>query len=333
MRTGSYVYTAGQLPVVDGKLLATGKVGAEIGTAEAAALARTCALNALAAVTTVTGGLIAIVRIVKVTGFVASDVHFTEQAQVINGASELLIEVFGEAGLDARSAVGVAVLPLDAPVEVELIAEVRDLPRPPGPIRRSARVSSGARGPSTGPRREAAPRAAGMSSPSTLQAPRCSAAAAAPPRDAATVMLLRPPPLARPGRQRASRSTCCAASPPWRSLPAPTCSPAVGRHQGRRRAGGLGRARARRVGPDLRRPAATGPRAGMRRGAGDVRGVRGALAGPSADGWWPTRPGQTGRPTAWRCSTARSRWPSCSPGAAWCSGPTCSGPGPGGSRR
>jgi enamine deaminase RidA (YjgF/YER057c/UK114 family) len=126
VRTGSYVYTAGQLPVVDGKLLATGKVGADVGTAEAAALARTCALNALAAVTTVTGGLDAIVRIVKVTGFVASDVHFTEQAQVINGASELLIEVFGEAGRHARSAVGMAVLPLDAPVEVELIAEVRD---------------------------------------------------------------------------------------------------------------------------------------------------------------------------------------------------------------
>ena len=126
VRTGSYVYTAGQLPVAGGKLLATGKVGADIGTAEAAALARTCALNALAAVTTVTGGLDAIVRIVKVTGFVSSDVHFTEQAQVINGASELLIEVFGEAGRHARSAVGMAVLPLDAPVEVELIAEVRD---------------------------------------------------------------------------------------------------------------------------------------------------------------------------------------------------------------
>ena len=125
VRTGSYVYTAGQLPVADGKLLATGKVGADIGTAEAAALARTCALNALAAVTTVTGGLDAIVRIVKVTGFVASDVHFTEQAQVINGASELLIEVFGEDGRHARSAVGVAELPLNAPVEVELIAQIR----------------------------------------------------------------------------------------------------------------------------------------------------------------------------------------------------------------
>ena len=125
-RTGSHVYTAGQLPVVDGQLLATGKVGADVGAVEAAALARTCALNALAAVATVTGGLDAVRRIVKVTGFVASAPTFTQQAQVVNGASELLIEVFGEAGRHARSAVGMAVLPLDAPVEVELIAEVRD---------------------------------------------------------------------------------------------------------------------------------------------------------------------------------------------------------------
>jgi enamine deaminase RidA (YjgF/YER057c/UK114 family) len=126
VRTGNYVYVSGQVPVVDGQLLATGKVGADIGAVEAAALARTCALNALAAVASVTGGLDAIVRIVKVVGFVSSDPHFTEQAKVINGASELLIEVFGEAGRHARSAVGMAVLPLDAPVEVELIAEVRD---------------------------------------------------------------------------------------------------------------------------------------------------------------------------------------------------------------
>jgi enamine deaminase RidA (YjgF/YER057c/UK114 family) len=124
VRTGSYVYTAGQLPVVDGQLLATGKVGAEVGTEEASTLARTCALNALAAVASVTGSLGAIRRIVKVTGFVASAPDFTQQAQVVNGASELLIEVFGEAGKHARSAVGMAVLPLDAPVEVELIAEV-----------------------------------------------------------------------------------------------------------------------------------------------------------------------------------------------------------------
>jgi enamine deaminase RidA (YjgF/YER057c/UK114 family) len=124
VRTGSYVYTAGQLPVVDGQLMATGKVGAEISAEDANGFARTCALNALAAVASVTGGLGAVRRIVKVTGFVASAPDFTGQAQVVNGASELLIEVFGEAGRHARSAVGMAVLPLDAPVEVELIAEV-----------------------------------------------------------------------------------------------------------------------------------------------------------------------------------------------------------------
>jgi enamine deaminase RidA (YjgF/YER057c/UK114 family) len=124
VRTGAYVYTAGQLPVVDGQLLATGKVGAEVAAEEASALARTCALNALAAVASVTGGLGSVRRIVKVTGFVASTPDFTQQAQVVNGASELLIEVFGEAGKHARSAVGMAVLPLNAPVEVELIAEV-----------------------------------------------------------------------------------------------------------------------------------------------------------------------------------------------------------------
>jgi enamine deaminase RidA (YjgF/YER057c/UK114 family) len=125
VRTGDYVYVSGQLPVVDGQLLATGKVGAEVSAGEAAALARTCALNALAAVASVTGGLGAIRRIVKVTGFVASAPGFTQQPQVVNGASELLIEVLGEAGRHARSAVGMAVLPLDAPVEVELIAEVK----------------------------------------------------------------------------------------------------------------------------------------------------------------------------------------------------------------
>jgi enamine deaminase RidA (YjgF/YER057c/UK114 family) len=124
VRSGSTVYTAGQLPVVEGKLVATGKVGAEVGAAEAAVLARTCALNALAAAASVAGGLAGIRRIVKVTGFVASAPDFTGQAQVVNGASELLLEIFGEAGRHARSAVGMAVLPLDAPVEVELIAEV-----------------------------------------------------------------------------------------------------------------------------------------------------------------------------------------------------------------
>jgi len=126
VRTGRYVYTAGQLPVVDGSLLMTGKVGAAVSAEEAAALARVCALNALAAVASVSGGLSAVTRIVKVTGFVASTPDFTGQAQVVNGASELLLEVFGDAGRHARSAVGMAVLPLDAPVEVELIAEVSE---------------------------------------------------------------------------------------------------------------------------------------------------------------------------------------------------------------
>ena len=126
VRSGGFVYTAGQLPFVDGKLPATGKVGAGVTVGEAAALARTCALNALAAAVSVTGSLSAIRRIVKVTGFVASAPDFTGQAQVVNGASELLLEVFGESGRHARSAVGMAVLPLDAPVEVELIAEVAD---------------------------------------------------------------------------------------------------------------------------------------------------------------------------------------------------------------
>ncbi|HYB88953.1 MAG TPA: RidA family protein [Streptosporangiaceae bacterium] len=126
VRSGSYVYTSGQLPMADGKLLQTGKVGGQVSAAEAAGLARVCALNALAAVASVAGGLSAVVRVVKVVGFVASDPSFTGQAQVVNGASELLLEVFGEAGRHARSAVGMAVLPLDAPVEVELVAEVRD---------------------------------------------------------------------------------------------------------------------------------------------------------------------------------------------------------------
>jgi len=125
VRTGQFVYTAGQLPVVDGKLPATGKVGAEVSPSDAAALARTCALNALAAAAAAAGGLDQIARIVKVVGFVASAPGFNAQPQVINGASDLLVEVFGEDGRHARSAVGVAELPLNSPVEVELIAEVR----------------------------------------------------------------------------------------------------------------------------------------------------------------------------------------------------------------
>jgi enamine deaminase RidA (YjgF/YER057c/UK114 family) len=126
VRSGQWVYTAGQLPLADGKLLKTGRVGAQVSVEEAAALARTCALNALAAVASVTGGLSAVTRIVKIVGFVASDPSFTGQPLVVNGASELMLEVFGDAGRHARSAVGVAALPLDAPVEIELIAEVRD---------------------------------------------------------------------------------------------------------------------------------------------------------------------------------------------------------------
>lgn len=124
VRTGNIVYTAGQLPLVDGQLLSSGKVGAEVGDVEAAALARTCALNALAAAAAEAGGLSSIKRIVKLTGFVASAPDFTAQPQVVNGASELLLEIFGEAGRHARSAVGTAVLPRNAPVEIELIVEI-----------------------------------------------------------------------------------------------------------------------------------------------------------------------------------------------------------------
>ena len=126
VRAGQFIYTAGQIPTVDGKLPATGKVGDQVTTEDAAGMARTCALNALAAAASAAGGLERIRRIVKITGFVASAPGFAGQPQVINGASELLIEVFGEDGKHARSAIGVAELPLDAPVEVELIAEVRD---------------------------------------------------------------------------------------------------------------------------------------------------------------------------------------------------------------
>ena len=125
VRAGQFVYTAGQIPTADGKVLAVGKVGGEVSVSDAAGLARTCALNALAAAAAAAGGLAAIRRIVKVTGFVASAPGFNGQPQVVNGASELLIDVFGEEGRHARSAVGVAELPLGAPVEVELIAEVR----------------------------------------------------------------------------------------------------------------------------------------------------------------------------------------------------------------
>lgn len=123
VRSGTLVFTSGQLPTVGGVLSCTGKVGAEVAPDDAYALARTAALNGLAAIDALVG-LDSVVRIVKVVGYVASDPSFTGLPAVVNGASELLGEVFGDAGRHARSAVGVAVLPLDAPVEIELIVEV-----------------------------------------------------------------------------------------------------------------------------------------------------------------------------------------------------------------
>jgi len=124
VRTGSYVFTSGQLPMREGRLITTGKVGGEVTAEEAVECARQCALNALAAVRAEIGDLSQVKRIVKVVAFVASTPDFTGQPGVANGASELFGEVFGEAGRHARSAVGVPVLPLDAPVEVELLVEV-----------------------------------------------------------------------------------------------------------------------------------------------------------------------------------------------------------------
>ena len=118
---GNFVYTSGQLPFVDGSLPATGKVGGSVSAEAAQGYAATCALNALAAIDSVIGSLDRVTQVVKVTGFVASDPSFTGQPGVLNGASNLLGELFGDAGIHARSAVGVAVLPLDSPVEVELV--------------------------------------------------------------------------------------------------------------------------------------------------------------------------------------------------------------------
>lgn len=123
VRSQGLVWTSGQLPFVDGVLAATGRLGAEVDAEQGHALARTCALNGLAAIHALVG-LDSVVRVVKVVGFVASADGFTGQPVVVNGASELLGEVFGEAGVHARSAVGVAQLPLGAPVEVELVVEV-----------------------------------------------------------------------------------------------------------------------------------------------------------------------------------------------------------------
>ena len=123
VQSGNYVYVSGQLPMVDGKLPYVGKVGAEVTVEQGAEMARTCALNALAAIDALVG-LGRVVKIVKLTGFVASAEGFTGQPAVINGASQLFGDVLGELGRHARSAVGVAELPLGAPVEVEVIAEV-----------------------------------------------------------------------------------------------------------------------------------------------------------------------------------------------------------------
>lgn len=124
VRSGQHVFTSGQLPMRSGELIATGKVGGEVTQEVAVECARQCALNALAAVRAEVGDLSAVRRVVKVVAFVASTPDFTGQPQVANGVSELLGEVFGDAGVHARSAVGVPVLPLDAPVEVELVVEV-----------------------------------------------------------------------------------------------------------------------------------------------------------------------------------------------------------------
>jgi enamine deaminase RidA (YjgF/YER057c/UK114 family) len=123
VQTGKHVYVSGQVPIADGKLLATGKVGGGVSPEQAKDLAERCALNAIAAIDSLVG-LENVVKVVKVTGFVASAEGFTGQPAVINGASELFGAVFGEAGQHARSAVGVAELPLGAPVEVEVIVEV-----------------------------------------------------------------------------------------------------------------------------------------------------------------------------------------------------------------
>ena len=124
VRTGDHVFTSGQLPMRSGELITTGKVGGEVTAEEAYACAQQCALNAIAAVRAEIGDLALVKRVVKVVVFVASTPDFTGQPGVANGASELLGKVFGDAGVHARSAVGVAVLPLDAPVEVEIMVEV-----------------------------------------------------------------------------------------------------------------------------------------------------------------------------------------------------------------
>ncbi|MDE9365741.1 RidA family protein [Luteipulveratus sp. YIM 133132] len=126
LRHGDLVYTSGQIPVAGGELQAVGKVGAEVSAEDAAACAQTCVLNALAAVKAVIGDLDKVTQVVKVLGFVASDPAFDGQPGVINGASDLIGKAFGDKGAHARSAVGVAVLPKNVPVEVEIVVAVQD---------------------------------------------------------------------------------------------------------------------------------------------------------------------------------------------------------------
>ena len=127
MQSGEFVYTSGQLPIVDGRLAVKGKIGAEVDIDTGYDAARIAALNALAAIKSVIGDLDNVDQVVKVTGFVNSTPDFTDQPKVINGASEFLHEVFGQRGAHARSAVGVAALPMDTPVEIELIVRTRQV--------------------------------------------------------------------------------------------------------------------------------------------------------------------------------------------------------------
>lgn len=125
IRSGSTVYSSGQLPMVSGALKYKGRLGDNISLEDAYQAARICALNALAAVCSVAGGIDAIEKIVRITGYVSSTPEFTDQPKVVNGASELMLAIFGDAGRHARSAVGVSALPLGAPVEVELIVQLK----------------------------------------------------------------------------------------------------------------------------------------------------------------------------------------------------------------
>ena len=253
VRSGNHVYTSGQLPMRAGELMTTGKVGGEVTPEEAAECAQQCALNAIAAVKAEIGDLAPIKRIVKVVCFVASTPDFTGQPQVANGASELLGEVFGDAGVHARSAVGVPVLPLDSP------GRGRDRRRG---LSRSADAAV--------PLPDAARRAGARSTP-TGRAPPVE------PRDAATVVLL------RPVRRRVRRSTCCAGRPRWRSPPGMCVFPGGGVDprdfdHAVAWAGPTPAEWAARLGVDE----PTGAGAGVRRGARDVRGVRACC--------WPAPP-------------------------------------------